>query len=116
MLHHKIFLFSVQPFEPTDNADSFFEHVERLSGAVWGGHQSAVLAWSEAYMSVFLDYVARGRFVGKDQNLLSTTCLKRQDLCELVTHGDMLQYLQRTCTQCSAALTTYENHFSIKHF
>ena len=116
MLHHKIFLFSVQPFEPTDNVDSSFEHVERLSGAVWGGHQSAVLAWSEAYMSVFLDYVARGRFVGKDQNLLSTTCLKRQDLCELVTHGDMLQYLQRTCTQCSAALTTYENHFSIKHF
>ena len=85
------------------------------AGAVWGGHQSAVLAWSEAYMSVFLDYVARGRLVGKDQHLLSTTCLKRRDLCELVTHGDMLQYLQ-TCTQCSAALTARENHFSIKHF
>ena len=115
MLHHKIFLFSVQPFEPTDNVDSSFEHVERLSGALWGGHQSAVLAWSEVYMGVFLDYVARGRFVGKDQNLLSTTCLKRQDLCELVTHGDMLQYLQ-TCTQCSAASTAREYRFSSKHF
>ena len=99
MQSHKIFLVSLQP----------------TAGAVWGGHQSAVLAWSEAYMSVFLDYVARGRFVGKDQNLLSTTCLKRQDLCEFLTHGDMLQYLQ-TCTQCSAALTARENHFSIKHF
>jgi lipopolysaccharide biosynthesis glycosyltransferase len=123
MLHHKIFVAVVNPFLPSENAETSFEDVDRLSGAVWGGHRDAVRAWGDAYMTVFADYVARGRFVGKDQSLMTTACLRWPGLCQMLdpdrSKGDVFFYILpylRTCTQCSAAYTHRDNQFSNKPF
>ena len=103
MLHHKIFVSNPVPFDQGETGDSSFEHLARLAGAIWGGHAEAVQRWSDAYMTVFADYVAGGRFVGKDQNMMAAACLRWRDLCQLVapspSDGDpwfsMLPFLRR---------------------
>ena len=82
--HRRIFVGNPQAFENGDNAETSFEHTNRLAGAIWGGHATAIPIWTARYTTVFRDYVAKGRFVGKDQNQMATVCVTWPDMCRLV--------------------------------
>ena len=82
--HRRIFVGNPQAFENGDNAETSFEHTNRLAGAILGGHATAIPIWTARYTTVFRDYVAKGRFVGKDQNQMATVCVTWPDMCRLV--------------------------------
>ena len=74
-----------------------FTHVVRLSGNCQGFDLESVYDWHSKYFSVFQDYLQRGSFVGKDQNLMATACLE-SNLCLLFkSNGDWFQ-LQKYLT------------------
>ena len=82
--HERIFVGNPYAYESGDNAETSFEHTNRLAGAIWGGHAAAIPIWTGRYMTVFRDYVEKGRFVGKDQSEMSTVCVRWPDMCRLV--------------------------------
>jgi hypothetical protein len=73
---------------------------------MFGGRKETVLAWAKAFYAVFLRYSRKnfhhlikmcflnvlifyrykkqGRFLGKDQNVMATTCLETQ-LCLIIS-------------------------------
>jgi hypothetical protein len=57
----------------------------RIAGGLYGGSPPAVLAWAALYARVFQEYVERGWFVGKDQNLMATLCVQHPFACVLAT-------------------------------
>lgn len=74
-----------------------FTNVVRLSGNCQGFDHHSVYTWHSKYFSVFQDYLRRGLFVGKDQNIMATACLE-SDLCLLVkSSGDWFE-LQKILT------------------
>lgn len=54
---------------------------DRLAGNLFGGHRGAVVEWARVYYLVLQDYVDRGWFVGKDQNIMNTLCVEHPSLC-----------------------------------
>ena len=55
--------------------------MDRVAGNMFGGHGSVVDSWVSLYYAVFDEYVKRGWFVGKDQNIMNTLCVEHQDIC-----------------------------------
>lgn len=56
----------------------------RLAGAVWGGTVAGALAYREAFFRAFHRRADAGRFVGKDQMVMSAACVETAGLCMLV--------------------------------
>ena len=54
---------------------------EGVGGGMFGGHISFVDKWVALYYRVFHEYVKRGWFVGKDQNLLNSLCSENPGVC-----------------------------------
>ena len=57
---------------------------DRIAGNMFGGGAKAVESWSSLYYQVVDEYVDRGWFVGKDQNMMNTLCIKHRGACTLV--------------------------------
>lgn len=57
---------------------------DRLGGGMFGGHVSAVVPWVQLYYQTLGTYVARGWFVGKDQNIMNTLCIENPTACVLL--------------------------------
>jgi hypothetical protein len=55
-----------------------------IAGASFGGTKESIMRWEKAFMEVFSDYVDRGVFTGKDQNLYATLCIERPSLCRFI--------------------------------
>jgi hypothetical protein len=55
--------------------------MDRIAGNMFGGHGSAVRSWSSLYYTVFNEYVKKGWFVGKDQNIMNTLCVEHPSMC-----------------------------------
>ena len=60
-----------------------FSLVDRIGGGTIGCDQDSLGRWHEAYYRTVRGYAEMGRFIGKDQSMLATTCLET-DLCLLV--------------------------------
>ena len=60
---------------------------DRVAGNLFGGHASAVAPWVRLYYQTLNDYVERGWFVGKDQNLMATMCAQTPSACVLLDPG-----------------------------
>jgi len=64
-----------------ENSD--FSMVNRIGGGTIGSDKESVGRWHEAYYRTVREYLQMGRFIGKDQSMMATTCLKL-DMCLLV--------------------------------
>ena len=60
-----------------------FSHVNRVGGGTIGCDRQSLEAWHRDYYNTFRAYHHTGRFVGKDENMMATTCLET-DLCLLL--------------------------------
>ena len=60
-----------------------FSLVNRIGGGMIGCDQHSLVQWHSKYYNTMEDKVRRGRFVGKDQSMMATSCLE-SDLCLLV--------------------------------
>ena len=49
--------------------------------------------WHAAFYKTIQTYLEEGRFMGKDQNMMATTCLE-SDMCLLVPGGDPIQWFR----------------------
>ena len=56
-----------------------------------GFDKESISEWHEKYFQVFRDYIDRGMFVGKDQNLMSTVCLETNMCLFIRSQGDWYQ-------------------------
>ena len=64
--------------------DFDFRLVNRLAGTVLGGHKDAVLKYAEKYYKTMDVMRQRGRFIGKDQNIMATVAVLYPELVHLV--------------------------------
>ena len=67
--------------EGQSNVD--FSHVHRVGGGTIGCDKTSLEVWHEAFYSTFRRYLDTGKFVGKDENMMATTCIETE-LCLLV--------------------------------
>ena len=76
----------VNPFTRVELEGNFRYTVgrDRLAGNLFGGHRAAVRVWARLYYQVLQEYVDRGWFVGKDQNLINSLCVQHPSLCLVV--------------------------------
>ena len=63
-----------------------FSHVDRIGGTTIGCDKESLNQWHKAYYGVIGDYLDKGWFIGKDQNMMATTCVQTE-LC-LLLPGD----------------------------
>ena len=60
-----------------------FSQVARIGGGTIGCDLDSVYKWHSAYYRTFQEYLDRGQFVGKDQNLMASVCVET-GMCLLV--------------------------------
>ena len=63
-----------------------FSGVDRIGGGTIGCDQHSLERWHNAYYGTMRAYMKMGKFIGKDQSMMATTCME-SDLCLLV-QGD----------------------------
>jgi hypothetical protein len=63
----------------------------KLAGTIFGGHKKAVLQYGEVYYPAMDMMVRSGRFIGKDQNLMSAIAVMYPQLFHLVSPRPYLQ-------------------------
>ena len=56
---------------------------DRIGGGTIGCDQHSLERWHNAYYGTMRSYMKMGKFIGKDQSMMATTCLK-SDMCLLV--------------------------------
>ncbi|OQV12712.1 hypothetical protein BV898_13033 [Hypsibius exemplaris] len=67
-----------------------FRYDVRLGGAVLGGHRNAVLHYQQIYHEIMDKMINAGRFVGKDQNIMSSVAILHPELVRLVPRAPYL--------------------------
>ena len=88
-----VLLLNVEPFTKEDKVltDGLsmveFTNKVRIGGGTICTDKASLYNWHSAFYGTFKRYVETGRFVGKDQNVMATTCLETS-LCLLVVSGD----------------------------
>ena len=55
-----------------------------LSGAIFGGGKDVILTLHKRYYEMFENYVENDKFIGCDQQVLSSLVLKNKDLFNLI--------------------------------
>ena len=71
----------VKPFSDEEQGQTFFFDTVHFSGSIMGGSRDAFLALHALYYdTVLVEYLAEGRFIGCDQQLLASAYMKRPDL------------------------------------
>jgi len=65
----------------TSNAD--FSKVNRIGGGMIGGEKQEIQKWFTQYYTTMERYLSEGKFVGKDQSVMATSCLET-NLCLMV--------------------------------
>ena len=84
-----VLLLNVERFTPSElvlvegRSRADFSHVNRVGGGTIGSDRQSLEAWHRAYYQTFRTYHDSQRFVGKDENMMATTCLET-DLCLLL--------------------------------
>ena len=82
-------LLNIQPFTEKERrledsvSTADFSNVMRIGGGAIGCDLDSVYKWHSAYYRTFQQYVDRGQFVGKDQNLMASVCVET-GMCLLV--------------------------------
>ena len=74
---------SITPLNVSFSSDN----AVRLGGGTIGCSRDVLYVWHQKYYENFRFLVHAAKFVGKDQNIMATTCLET-DLCLLVSTND----------------------------
>ena len=86
-------MLNIQPFTEEEKtlkngvSLSDFTKKVRLSGGIFGGTKASISKYHEAYYNIIRRQLSQGRFVGKDQNIMATTCLET-NICLLIQGND----------------------------
>jgi hypothetical protein len=68
----KMTLLSLVPFSEDDTVHTDFQRVNRIGGGIQAADAATWRWWSIQYDSMMIQYQLSKRFVGKDQNLMSS--------------------------------------------
>jgi len=80
----KMTLLNLVPFSEEDTVDTDFQHVNRIGGGIQAADAETWRWWSIQYDAMMVKYQTSNRFIGKDQNLMSTLCLAHPERVNLV--------------------------------
>jgi hypothetical protein len=87
----KVILLSVIPFTAAEYSCSSladipdFKYVPgRIGGTMFGGTPDTLLRWHDIYYQTIDYFISIDRFIGKDQNIMSTIAVLHKDLVQLV--------------------------------
>lgn len=71
-----------------------FSQVNRIGGGMIGGDKGAIEKWFIKYYDTLERYKKEGRFLGKDQSIMATSCIE-SNLCLMIPAPDILDILWR---------------------
>lgn len=78
----------VGAYTPAERGGGRFRYTvgqDRIAGGMFGGRVEDIRPWHDLYYgTVMVDYVRRGWFVGKEQNLLATMCAEHTAACVVI--------------------------------
>ena len=80
----KMTLLSLVPFSEGETVNTDFQKVNRIGGGIQAADAATWRWWSIQYDSMMIQYQLSDRFIGKDQNLMSSLCLLHPDRVHLV--------------------------------
>ena len=60
--------------------------LNHIGGTIFAGSSSAILKWHDAYFAMLERLYAMGRFVGKDQTIMSSVYIDQPELCFCVKY------------------------------
>ena len=100
----RMFFLQMSPFSKNatilDRHDGFpahdFQHDTQLAGTVVGGHKDAIQAYAVKYYETMDVMRQKGRFIGKDQNIMSTVAVRYPELVHLVAPRTYWVWSERT--------------------
>jgi len=75
ILDGKMTLLNIVSFSEEDTVDTDFQHVNRIGGGIQAADAETWKWWSIQYDAMMVKYQTSNRFVGKDQNIMSSLCL-----------------------------------------
>ena len=91
MNQHQVYFGLVEQFQEIFPATTSwcdgpsFLHQNRLMGGIFGGHKSMVNKWLNSFKEVTQRYIDCGLFIGKDQSIMNTACLRFEGLCHFIS-------------------------------
>jgi hypothetical protein len=74
-----------------------FSKVNRIGGGMIGGEVEEIQKWFTKYYNTMERYLKEGRFLGKDQSVMATSCIE-SNLCLMVSAQTILDSLWRPTT------------------
>lgn len=87
----KILLLAVYPFTKEEYCTERLEHLPdfqyspgKIGGTMFGGSASSILKWHETFYQMLEYFITIDRFIGKDQNIMSSVAIIHKDLVHLV--------------------------------
>ena len=87
----KMLLLSVLPFtreeydtETLESIPDFQYSDGRISGTIFGGTANSILDWHEKYYQMMDYFLSIDRFIGKDQNIMSSVAILHKDTVQLL--------------------------------
>ena len=80
----KMTLLSLVPFSEGETVNTDFQKVNRIGGGIQAADAATWRWWSIQYDSMMIQYQLSNRFIGKDQNIMSSLCLLHPDRVHLV--------------------------------
>lgn len=85
--HAQIDMLQLYPFRPEDkecDIPTFRYGDVRVGGGCFGGSRAAWEQYYPKWVEVHQEYLDKGEFIGQDQRLMTTICLKYPDLINLI--------------------------------
>lgn len=98
---NKVLLLSVGPFtqeelECVKKEDlPSFEYTYRIGGTIFGGEKDILLKWHTLYYDMLEYFITVDKFIGKDQNIMSSVYLLNKEDCNLVPERIDWFYFQK---------------------
>ena len=87
----KILLLLVRPFTTEESQCVSLETLPdfkysdgRIGGTIFGGNIQSILKWYDAYYNMLEYFISIDRFIGKDQNIMTSVSLVHTDLVHIV--------------------------------
>jgi len=88
----KLLLLSVYPFTDEEYQCNIiedlpdFKYVEgRIGGTIFGGTLQSILTWHQNYYHILEFFIKMDRFIGKDQNIMSSVAIIYKDTVEFIS-------------------------------
>ncbi len=86
----KMLLLEVYPLNCSDDTSVLpdLTRLNHIGGTIFAGSSDAILKWHDAYFAMLEHLYAMGRFVGKDQTIMSSVYIDKPHLCFCVKYPD----------------------------